>query len=193
MLGSQWYAFAQTSWLHRTVYHSVKRTLHVFIKVCRVLRISVFALPCRCNPYMVGLFYCLSLLSYAFAQNHASHSVTIALPPLLSVRLNDMQLSQSSFLIADTVQASLATTQQLGIRTNGIWTLSANFTSCGQNDSRASVRAGQLGEERSLRTYPRVILTGAPTQGWEAVALEGSLEASVNSCQGKLVYTLTQP
>lgn len=156
--------------------------------------VSTFASFRHCNLYGLGLFYCLSLLSCSFAQNQASHSVTIALPRLLSVRLENTQLLQPSLLIMDTARVPLTTTQQLGIRTNGVWTLSASFTSCQHDHSaRASLRAGELNEKHSLRTYPRVILTGTATQGWEAVPLEGSLEPSVNSCQGELVYTLTQP
>jgi hypothetical protein len=137
---------------------------------------------------LLSLFYLLSLPNCAVAQNQASHSVTIALPRLLSVRLNDTQVLHA----ANTPRATLTTTHQLGIRTNGIWTLSASFTSCQLNDlARVSLRAGA--KEHSLRTYPRVILTGAATEGWETIPLEGSLEPSVNSCQGELVYTLTQP
>jgi hypothetical protein len=143
--------------------------------------------------YFLRLLPLLSLLSCAFAQDQASHSVTVALPRLLSVRLNDTQLLESSLLIADTRETP-DTTQQLSIRTNGVWTLSASFTSCQPNDlARVRLRAGQLGEVQSLRTYPRVILAGAATEGWKRVPLEGYLEPSVNSCQGKLVYTLTQP
>ena len=168
------------------------RPLPVSIKVCRVLRTNLFALACRYKFYLLVLFYCLSLLSYSFAQNQASHSVTIALPRLLLVRLGVTGLLQPSLLIVDTPRASLTTTQQLGIRTNGVWTLSASFTSCEQSDSGASVRAGQL-EEHALRTYPRVILAGTATNGWARIPLESSLESLVNSCQGRLVYALTQP
>jgi hypothetical protein len=143
---------------------------------------------------LLRLLYLLSLLGCAFAQDQASHSVTVALPRLLSVRINDTELLQAPLLITNTTRETPDTTQQLSIRTNGVWTLSASFTSCQPNDlARVSLRAGQLGEVQSLRTYPRVILTGAATGGWKGVPLEGFLEPSVNSCQGKLLYTLTQP
>jgi hypothetical protein len=154
---------------------------------------SIFALLLHHKFYVLSLFYCLSLLNCTFAQNQASHSVTIALPRMLSVRFGDTELLQPSLLLVDMPRAHLTTTQQLSIRTNGMWTLSASFTSCEQDGlARASVRASQT-EIHTLRTYPRVILMGAATKGWERVALESSLEPSVNSCQGNLVYTLTQP
>lgn len=135
-----------------------------------------------------------SLLSCAFAQNQASHSVTVALPRLLSVRLSDIQLNQSSLFVVNETREPLTVTQQLGIRTNSVWLLSASFTSCQQNDlTRLSLRAGELGELRSLRTYPRAILTGAATKGWQFIPLDSFLEPSASPCQGHLLYTLTQP
>jgi hypothetical protein len=140
---------------------------------------------------ILGVFCCLSLLSYSVAQHQASHSVTVALPRLLSVRFDDTSL-QATLSFTNPRQIHMAT--HVGVRSNDVWTLAASFSSCQQNDSaRVSLRAGRGNERQTLRTYPRVILAGTATQGWETVPLNGVLEPSVNSCHGNLVYTLAQP
>ena len=136
----------------------------------------------------------VSLLSFVLAQNQTSHPLTLTLPRLLSMKLNDTQLVQPLFLIADNLRETTTATQLLGIRTNGVWLLSASFTPCHPNDAaRLSLRPDQTKEGQPLRTYPRVVLTGAATNGWRFIPLDSYLEPSVSPCQGNLIYTLTQP
>jgi hypothetical protein len=141
----------------------------------------------------------VSLLGFVFAQNQASHPLTITLPRLLSVQLNDTQLNDTQRiqllpLTGGNLQEILPSRQRLGIRSNAIWLLSASFTPCHPNDAaRLSLRPDQTKEGQLLRNYPRVVLTGAATNGWRFIPLDSYLEPSVSPCQGKLIYTLTQP
>lgn len=143
--------------------------------------------------------YCLIFLSFywgslslALAQDQASHQLTIMLPRLLSLRISDTTFDPE-FLLVATNNAPLVSTQGLGIRTNGQWSLSASFSPCTASDN-LSLRAAH-GNEVPLRSYSRVIMTGSATTGWLLLPIESQLGlfSTPSPCQGQLLYTLTQP
>lgn len=139
-----------------------------------------------------------SVGAFAFAQGTASHQVSISIPTVLRLRIDDATTRDRAALdvavtvAGDHVQITPGSTR-VEIRANAAWALDVRYHPDGGG-------AAPLGATLDGATWHSLsngarLATGSATGGWQpydvAYGLLGSL--SDGTYRGSVTYTLTQP
>jgi hypothetical protein len=138
------------------------------------------------------------LLTAVVAQQPASHSVTVAIPAVLKLRLNTSVTTQAEVAVAIEVRDGVYTINpaatEIHILANSGWQLSASYTHAALH-STVQLLGRVAGEWRAFQPYPTRLLSGTATRGWQAVTVAyglGSLPPD-GHYQGIVTYTLSRP
>jgi hypothetical protein len=135
----------------------------------------------------------------ALAQGTASHQVSVSIPTVLRLRIDDATVRDRAALdIAVTVAGDRVRiepgTTRIEVRANADWALDVRYLAA---SNAASV---PLGATLDGSTWHRLVdgarlATGAATGGWRPLEVRYGLLASLSdgTYRGTVVYTLTQP
>ncbi len=150
------------------------------------------------------LFFLVSLgsLNIAAAQKSASHDVSVGIPNVLRLKIDDkvaqdkanvdvdIRVSNGAFEIAPAGS-------NVQVMANSAWQLSASYVPASEADAAAQLmwRAEAEGNWERFTAYPQIIESGENTGGWKNFDLRYGLQSlpADGRYQGTVTYTVTRP
>ena len=151
-------------------------------------------------PKVLALFLALAVPPWgALAQGTASHQVSVSIPTVLRLRIDDSGTRDQASLdvtvsVADAYVRIDPGSTRVEIRANADWALDVQYRA-------ASIEASvPMGATLDGTTWHRLsggarLATGTATGGWRAFDVQYGLlhSISVGTYRGTVTYTLTQP
>jgi hypothetical protein len=133
------------------------------------------------------------------AQQPASHSVTVAIPAILKLRL-DASPSGVQAQVPVTIEvyqgvyAITPAASTLHVLANSGWQLSASYEPF-DTQYRVALLWRVMGEWRALQPYPTRVMTGQASGGWQRLEVHYGLAdlPPDGRYQGVVTYTLSRP
>ncbi len=147
----------------------------------------------------VATIVALALAGSAFAQSSANHQVSVSIPTVLRLRIDEHVASDHATVnVSIRVEGALRTidpaSTRLEVSANTAWQLSVSYTST-VDDSGLVLSWHALGNSDVLHGSPTVVATGHSTGGWRAVHVDYGVvnEPADGDYQGLIAYTLARP
>lgn len=150
-------------------------------------------------PYRIAFIVALLLSGPALAQGSAQHQVSVSIPTVLRLRIDD-RVAHDIVSVPIDVRVDGAdrtidpASTRLELLANTGWQLSARYTAV-HADSGLVLSWHALGEGGVLRGSPSIIARGRATGGWHAIEVAyGVANAPVDGhYRGVITYTLARP
>ena len=145
----------------------------------------------------------LGLANVAAAQRSSSHDVSLSIPNILRLKIDDsatqdradvdidIRVSNGAFEIAPA-------SSSVRVMANSAWQLSASYVPASEADAAAQLMwraaAAEGGWER-FTSYPQIVERGENTRGWQNFNLRYGLQSlpADGHYQGTVTYTVTRP
>ncbi len=145
----------------------------------------------------------LGLANIAAAQKSAGHDVSISVPNILRLKIDDDVAQDQanvdvSIRVADGAFEIAPAGSSVQVMANSAWQLSASYVPASEADAAAQLmwraEADKSGWER-FTSYPQIIERGENTGGWQNFDLRYGLQTlpADGHYQGTVTYTVTRP